>query len=78
MGTRHRAALGLAEEADAVVVVISEETGNLSIAHRAALRRCKDDQELFERISRIIRAGAKGEEEAVAAAQPPQEPSGAS
>jgi diadenylate cyclase len=62
LGTRHRAALGLAEEVDAAVVVVSEERGEISVALDGALRRGLDEKELramlYALFVRTPRAGA--------------------
>jgi len=39
LGTRHRAGIGISEESDAVVVIVSEETGKISVAERGEIRR---------------------------------------
>src|SRR6476620_6880532 len=46
LGTRHRAAIGLSEETDAVIVVVSEETGSVSYAYRGQLVRGLSSDEL--------------------------------
>ncbi len=54
-GTRHRAAIGMTEETDAVVVVVSEETGTLSVAFRGTLGIARDENDLMESLSKIMR-----------------------
>ncbi len=46
LGTRHRAALGITEQTDAVVVVVSEETGGISLVERGRIVRGLDQQRL--------------------------------
>jgi uncharacterized protein (TIGR00159 family) len=53
-GTRHAAALGLSEVTDALVLVVSEERGTLSIAHDGRIRRVGDAEELQTRIESFI------------------------
>src|SRR6188768_62685 len=62
MGTRHRAAIGLTEENDAVAVVVSEETGTISIALDGQIERGLTQETLGARLRTLIqqRRGARG------------------
>jgi diadenylate cyclase len=63
LGTRHRAAIGITEESDAVVVVVSEETGNISIAYNGRLSRGLDEERLRRLLGSLLgRRGRRGEE----------------
>ena len=54
LGLRHRAAIGLTEETDAVAVVVSEETGTISIAVDGKLERFKNEAAFRERLEAIF------------------------
>jgi diadenylate cyclase len=58
-GTRHRAAIGLSEQSDAVIVVVSEETGKLSVAERGELTR-QDDPEWLAAYLGVVFAETQG------------------
>ena len=57
-GTRHRAAIGISEQTDAVVVVVSEETGSISLVVRGRIERNLTEEQLRRRIFNLIRPQA--------------------
>ncbi len=54
LGTRHRAAIGLSEQCDAVVVVVSEETGTISVAESGRIYRHLDSDQLRQYLMPIF------------------------
>ncbi|HHW72895.1 MAG TPA: TIGR00159 family protein [Firmicutes bacterium] len=57
LGTRHRAAVGLSEQTDAVVLVVSEETGVISLAAGGSLRRFLTESRLKEHLANHLQGG---------------------
>ncbi len=55
LGTRHRAAIGITEETDAIAVVISEESGAISLASAGNIERELSVEELRRRLSQLLR-----------------------
>ncbi len=54
LGTRHRAAIGMSEHSDALVIVVSEETGAISVAHNGTLERNVTSGELLETVNAFL------------------------
>jgi diadenylate cyclase len=54
LGTRHRAAIGVTEESDAVVVLVSEQTGAIALAHDGQMERNLTPEQLAARLGQLF------------------------
>ena len=55
LGTRHRSATGMSENSDAIIIVVSEETGTISLAIDGQLRRNYDYNTLKAELSNLLK-----------------------
>ena len=55
MGTRHRAGVGISEVSDSITLIVSEETGMISVAHDGMLFRALSQEELREQLSTLMK-----------------------
>ena len=55
LGTRHRAAVGISEVSDSITVIVSEETGKVSIAAEGTLSECENREVLLEKLEQLYR-----------------------
>jgi len=54
IGLRHRAGIGLTEESDAITIVVSEETGNLSLCHNGGFERDLEEEPFRTRLHELL------------------------
>lgn len=54
LGTRHRAGLGVSEISDSITVIVSEETGNVSLCYTGSLKVMKDEKEMLKELMDLI------------------------
>jgi len=57
LGTRHRAGLGISEQVNALTIILSEETGNISIAQEGELKLCSNYDELKQELKDVFEGG---------------------
>lgn len=60
LGTRHRAALGITEKSDCVAIVVSEETGGISVAENGQLSRYVDEKTLEMKLGNMFKSEETG------------------
>ncbi len=65
LGTRHRAAIGLTEESDAVCVVVSEETGHISVSVYGKLTRAQDEEELRKILTSLFKSAEQNKKSSI-------------
>lgn len=63
IGLRHRAGIGITEESDAIAIVVSEETGSISLCYNGKLERDLEKDEFHKRLVELFKRGADDAEQ---------------